>query len=320
MLSPTSVYLFIFDINRSRMGKSKSLPVYTIKSFQHKSISLHFEIALLEENVERLSFASDPHRHDCFFLMFITKGAGEHIIDTVTYNIKPFSMFLMLPGQVHSWSFSDDIGGFYLYFTLDFYKMYVRERHLEKFPYLRMFALDTYTQFDPARHEVLKNILQSMYEEFTARLAGWEDVLRNALDIILIHIARLSSTQWKIRGTLKTTARIITLQTLIEKHFVEDKQPSSYASRLNVTPKQLNEQCKAALNKTVTELIHERTVLEAKRYLYYTDKSIKQISIATGFNDISYFMRFFKKLTGQTPEQFRKSFSLARPSEGRYLI
>lgn len=242
------------------------------------------------------------------------------MVDTVTYEVRPFAMYFMMPGQVHSWTFSEDIEGFYIYFTLEFYKLYVRDRTMQKFPYSMLYALDTYTQFDPEKHYVIKAVLQDMYLEFQERPLGWEDILRNALDIVLIHIARFSSPSPGVTGFQKPLIIIRDLQALIEKHFVEYKLPSYYADKLHVTPKYLNAQCKLALNKTVTELIQERTILEAKRYLVYTEQSIKQITSALGFSDISYFMRFFKKLTKQTPDQFRKSFTYVKSVRREKLI
>lgn len=204
--------------------------------------------------------------------------------------------------------FSKDVKGFYFYFSLEFYKSYARERRMEEFPYSKMYALDAYVQLHPERNAALQIMMENMQQEFTLRHAGWEDVLRNCLDILLIQITRCSrKNRMLINGAPSSVNHIRRLQALIEGHFIELKLPSDYAQKMNVTPKHLNTLCKSALNKTVTDLIHERTVLEAKRYLAYTEKSIKQIATALGFNDLSYFMRFFKKMTKQTPDQFRKS-------------
>lgn len=194
------------------MGKRRSLPVYTIRTFQEKEHVLQFEIGILEENVSRFAFASTPHRHDCFFIMFVTRGSGTHTIDTLVYPVKPYAAYIMLPGQVHGWSFSKDIKGFYLYFTLEFYKTYARERHIEKLPYLRMFTLDNYVQFDPTRDRGLEALFENMFLEFTRRLVGWDDVLRNCLDILLIQINRCSRPDTIIKGTPANVTHIRALQ------------------------------------------------------------------------------------------------------------
>ena len=63
-----------------------------------------------------------------------------------------------------------------------------------------------------------------------------------------------------------------------------------------ISAKHLNNLCKKGLNKTVTNLIHERIMIEAKRLLLFTDNSISEIAFELGFTDKSYFMRFLKKI------------------------
>jgi YesN/AraC family two-component response regulator len=57
--------------------------------------------------------------------------------------------------------------------------------------------------------------------------------------------------------------------------------------------------------KTASELINEYIILEAKRYLLATPNQIKEIADQLGYEDVSYFIRFFRKQTGYSPEAFR---------------
>jgi AraC family transcriptional regulator, transcriptional activator of pobA len=62
------------------------------------------------------------------------------------------------------------------------------------------------------------------------------------------------------------------------------------------------------VGKTVAQLIDEQIILEAKRYLLATPNQVKDIAWDLGYEDVSYFIRFFKKHTGLTPDAFRKNF------------
>ena len=84
---------------------------------------------------------------------------------------------------------------------------------------------------------------------------------------------------------------------------------SDYADLMFISPKHLNSLCKKGLNKTVTNLIHERNLIEAKRLLLFTDNSVAEIAFELGFADKSYFMKFFKKHTKLTADMFRKQHS-----------
>ena len=76
---------------------------------------------------------------------------------------------------------------------------------------------------------------------------------------------------------------------------------------MNLSEKHLNRMSKECLNKTTTELIAERIVLEAKRLLIHSKQTISEIANELGYEDNSYFSRFFKKHTEQTPAQFLNS-------------
>jgi len=223
--------------------------------------------------------------------------------------VRPFALYFIMPGQVHSWSFSEDVKGFALFFKLDFYTNYTRERHLGKNPLFNSSSLCNYLQLDPKAEGALVNLLDLMHGEFQNNNPGREEVLRNGLDMLLVRIARYCD-QNTLRAPIHSLSQqVARLQRLIETNFREMRLPNEYAEKMNISPKHLNALCKRTLNKTVTDLIHERVILEAKRLLAFTDLRIKEVADDLGFNDKSYFLRFFKKRTGVTPEQFRKDSS-----------
>jgi AraC-like DNA-binding protein len=94
-------------------------------------------------------------------------------------------------------------------------------------------------------------------------------------------------------------------KTALEKHYQSAKNPSEYAARLNLSPSYLNECVKATTGKSVSSHIQQRVVLEAKRLLYHSGKSVKEISGELGYDDYSYFTRLFTKVVGMTPIAFR---------------
>ena len=91
--------------------------------------------------------------------------------------------------------------------------------------------------------------------------------------------------------------QIITLLTL--------RSTKDYAHRLNITPNYLNALCQEFFLKTASEIIRERTILEAKRLLMHSGLSVSEIAYKIGFTDNSYFGRYFKNDTGMTPKNFR---------------
>jgi AraC-like DNA-binding protein len=95
---------------------------------------------------------------------------------------------------------------------------------------------------------------------------------------------------------------------LLEVNVAHHKQVSYYADRLNLSNYQLNAIAKEMMGKTSSELIDEHIILESRRYLLGTSNQVNQIAHHLGFDDVSYFIRFFKKHTGYSPEAFRQNF------------
>ena len=94
---------------------------------------------------------------------------------------------------------------------------------------------------------------------------------------------------------------------LIEANFKSLRLPKEYAALLYITPNHLNALCKELLGQSAGEIIRDRVILEAKRLLVIKDYSVAEIAYDLNFNDNSYFTKFFKKVVGVTPEEFRKN-------------
>ena len=95
---------------------------------------------------------------------------------------------------------------------------------------------------------------------------------------------------------------------LLETNITSCKQVSQYTDLMSLSSYQLNEITKTAVGKTASVLIDEYIILEAKRYLLATSNQVKDIADQLGYEDVSYFIRFFKKHTGASPDVFRKNF------------
>ncbi len=88
---------------------------------------------------------------------------------------------------------------------------------------------------------------------------------------------------------------------LVEMHFRKEHSVTFYADKLNKSPKTLSNTFSAYVNKTPLQLINERIINEAKRLLYFTDKSIKEIANELGFEEPNHFSKFYKNHTSRSP-------------------
>jgi AraC family transcriptional regulator, transcriptional activator of pobA len=92
---------------------------------------------------------------------------------------------------------------------------------------------------------------------------------------------------------------------LLQKHYLENKDVAFYAQKLNLTPNHLSETLKSLTGKSAKKRIEDALIFEAKSLLRQTTMSIKEITYWLGFEDDSYFVKFFKQAEGVTPNVYR---------------
>jgi AraC-like DNA-binding protein len=91
----------------------------------------------------------------------------------------------------------------------------------------------------------------------------------------------------------------------LERDFLTAKRPTEYAQKLNISTSYLNECVKYTTGHPVSFHLQQRVILEAKRFLYYSEKSVKEIADELGYDDYPYFSRLFTKVTGMSALAFR---------------
>jgi AraC family transcriptional activator of pobA len=281
----------------------KKIPVRHIKNSLFED---RFSIRTIEPLVAKGDLIHNLHRHDFYFILFIKNGNGEHEIDFVKYAVKDFSIFFIRPGQIHQLKLLKGTSGFMIQFTSDFYA----PKEVPALQVLRKVSNKNHCQLSETRIEHIYLLLNNIFQEFTQKQERYTEVIKSYLEILFINIARQSPHPHKIPNEAKLYAqeRLEELQDLLEKNIHSKKQVSDYAEMLSLTPYQLNSITKASLQKSVSELINEYIILEARRMLIGTANQVNQVADTLGYDDPSYFIRFFKKQTGLTPEAFRQKF------------
>ncbi|QNF35533.1 helix-turn-helix domain-containing protein [Adhaeribacter swui] len=283
----------------------KLLPVYQIQDFDQLVTTKNsdFYLNTFENHLREHTFIQKPHKHDFFIILLITQGTGTHTIDFVTYPVAPQMAFFLSPGQVHAWQLSDDTRGHILFFSLDFYRTQQHLQNPRLFPFFHGLFQKPVLQIPLEQLTPLMDIVTQLKQELTHKEWQWPEVIREYLMILLVKLSRI----YKVQYTNLPVSNSLweQLEILIEQNFKKHQPVSFYAENLNLTEKQLNEACKNTFNKTTSALIQERVLLEAQRLLTHSNLTITQIAAELGYFDNSYFGRFFKKHTGQTPEQFR---------------
>lgn len=137
-------------------------------------------------------------------------------------------------------------------------------------------------------------------------------ILRSYLQLILALCSKEKNIELKDGDTYDTYYDDIAgLQDLIEKYFLKERASSFYASKLALSTNTFSKKVKQQFGKTPTQLIKERVILEAKKMLHLTHKSIKEIAFELNFEDEFYFSRYFKKSVGLSPTHYREEAGIS---------
>lgn len=285
----------------------KSIPIRKIRASEvEPDLSANFDIRSLEKLLIEKDMIQELHRHDSFFVLFLEKGIGEHEIDFTSYKVGDHTLFFMRPGQVHQLILRKGSAGYMMKFTKDFYYPNSKESN----QLLRKLNNKTFCKIDIKSFKRLKDNLTYILQEYTEKKENYQDIIKANLAIFFIEFIRQRKHSEKpsTNSSLYTQERLDEFIELLETNISTHKQASEYAEMLNLSSYQLNAITKSLLGKTCSEIINEQIILESKRYLLATANQVNQIAYQLGYEDVSYFIRFFKKHTGSSPETFRQNF------------
>jgi AraC family transcriptional activator of pobA len=265
-----------------------------------------FTLVRLQGEVVPVPYMLLPHRKDYYLLFFVQHTSGRHWVDLTPYEHQDNTLYFTNPTQILVNEELAPTWGTYLGFTREFLAVQpnaaLRELPLIQNPHhghqLRLSAGDA---------ALVEQVLVNLDTEHH-RPGPWQHPLLSAhLGVLLTYLSRLYTEQLPGPDASANQRVLQAYQAQVEESFRDVHEVSTYAARLQLPAKYLSEVVKAQSGKPAIKHVHERLVLEARRLLFYTDQSLKEIAFALGFSEASYFSRFFKRETGLTPLAYRTS-------------
>ena len=282
--------LFCFEI----LSAVERIDAITVKN-KLESQQL-FKISPFKEVIKR----TKPHKHDAYFeIIYLSDGAGFHWIDTQKFQINPPVVFF-LSGQLHYWEMTAIPRGYVMLFREAFFDFFKQGDLLNL---LR--ALEGTVQLPLSDTGNLDFLFQEMAKEYKNPSSNSVELIQGYLQVVLVKLLR-NKEQSDSAGYIGNDSLYRKFQQLIQNsHPVSNLKVNEVAASLSVSPQHLNTLVKKASGKSASELITAQVLLEAKRYLLHTDKTVSEIAFALNFSDPSHFVKHFKKAAGETPQAFR---------------
>lgn len=252
-----------------------------------------FKISRFKEVIKR----TKPHKHDAYFeLIYLSEGAGFHWIDAEKFQVTPPVVFF-LSGQLHYWEMTAIPKGYVMLFRENFF--------VQKDLVNLVRSLEDTVFVHPSAADNLDFIFSEMEMEYRNHSKNSAELIQSYLQVALIKLLRHKDAM-NVNVASGGHHVFRQFQQFIRKaNPVSNLKVNEAADYLGLSPQNLNAICRKVSGRSASELIVEQVVLEAKRYLLHSDKNISEIAITLNFSDPSHFVKYFKRITGETPQVFR---------------
>lgn len=271
--------------------------------------TLHIEELL--ERSSRHDWIIRPHHHPRHIqLMLITKGGASTLIEGQQFDLEAGTLMVHPVGMVHEIRYQPGSAGP----TITVAKSYVDALLRDTPQMLAPLAKPQAYALGKLTADVAMGF-QQIQQESRMRAAGWNIAMRGHFLTILVHLQRLQQAGHQPLKGRRDLQLAQALRDIVEAEFRQQKAMAFYASRLAISPQRLNAACQTALGCSASQVLHDRTMVEARRLLAYTERTIAEIAHDLGYDDPAYFNRFFSARAGQPPGAWRATYSATQRAD-----
>lgn len=275
----------------------------------HKAHPEKLQFEVYDLNSYRKSSADKaavPHSHSYYQIIWFFEAGGTHTVDFKCFEIQKNTVLFVNKDQVHAFDDTFEIKGWLIHFNESFFMHsdvdIFLKYNLFNSPQNPCYSIDNKTV------AIGLSYIDLMQEELRNRdQFGSEDVVRYLLKSFLINLERIhrKDSEKSIALTNQYELQFYKFKELLEENYTKNIAVHDYAEALHISSKTLATITKNIVSKSPSRLIAERTVLEAKRLLRFTTLQISEIAFRLGFDDASYFVKYFKRQTEISPTGYR---------------
>jgi YesN/AraC family two-component response regulator len=260
------------------------------------------------DHIQRLNYYS---------LIWIRNGRGSAKADFSEHDFTQNTLFAFSPYQPFMFQKDEELQGVVINFHPDFFCIHKHQQEVACNGVLfNNIYNPPFVSVDETANSTFKMLLEQITSEMQNPALAQYELLVSYLKIFLITASRLKTaqqTETQINPEENKEPFILqNLKNYIETHFKTKHSASDYADLLNISAKALAKLTKTHFNKTLTDLISERIIIEAKRELYLTNKAVREIAYELGYIDEYYFSRFFKNNADISPQAYRDTVGFGR--------
>lgn len=281
-----------------------------VKIYDHinrENEKLSFSIFKMEDvHAKRNGKTDAPHRHNYYTTLFTIKAQGKHLIDFNEYCLSDKQSYFIAPGQVHQIIEEMPSAGYGVLFSDQFLVAHnISVSFMEGLRLFNEFGDNPPLNLDDVIYQRIFTYLDEIYRMYLSEMDLKYDAIAALLKIILIECK--NSCSLPEEAFLANDSVFHQFKKLINQHYKKWHATKEYSAQLNISPDHLNRIVKAQSGKTAKEHIQNRVIVAAKRMLYFSNLSNKEIAFALGFSEPANFSAFFKHCEGISPSKFKSN-------------
>lgn len=274
-----------------------------------ESKMIHIEQQLFTFSNNTMLFT--PHRLPHFIIRLIKQGSGVITVDHIDYQIKPDTLFVGHPDQIRLFNVEEKVEfeSVFIAFTKDIFALMNIQDGLESL--IGTLGKAPVLELKEENKAMVEDLFRLMLQVKDYSSAHQSKMVASLLQIMIFIAAEINSLlQVDLPVRKQTYINLYrNFLDLLNDNFKKYHFSSDYADLMFIPLKRLNRVCKSVTGKTAGKIISDRLDFEAKRYLYYSSNTVKEISYELGFSDPTYFIKFFRTINGIAPKAFRQKIS-----------
>ena len=250
--------------------------------------------------------AAVPHSHSYYQIIWFFEDGGTHCVDFESYEIQKNMFFFIAKDRIHAFDDNLEVQGLLIHFNESFFM----HNDVDVFLKYHIFNSQENPQYiiDKDTAETAHLHTKLIARELSNRTQfGYEDSIRFSLKALLINLERVHQKEQSRQLSFKNhyELQFAKYKELVEENYSKGLSVAEYAQLLYISSKTLNTITKEIVGKSASQIIADRIILQAKRLLKFTSLQIGEIAFKVGFEDPSYFVKYFKRHVGHSPTNYR---------------
>lgn len=250
-----------------------------------------------------------------FYQILVFNGSAKFEINLTQYECSDSTILFLTPYQQFKWLTTNETELQLIQFHGDYYCIEYHKNMISCNGIL----------FNNIYENPFFNINKSYYDEIINTIEKMDKELKNEIispftdSIVKSYLQLILSISSKEKSKYLTDLKpneipnkdLVYFQDLVEKHYKTERSMAFYATKFSLSTGAFSKRVKKQFSKSPSQIINERVILEAKKLLHLTYKSIKEIAQELNFEDEFYFSRYFKKNIGVSPSSYRKNVGIS---------